>query len=273
MNTVPSVLSPEVAVKSANDKKNEKLKKACQDFESILTGYMLKSMRSAVSNSDLIEKNIGEDIFTDMLDDEYSKIASKTGKMGLADILYKQLDPKTSSGEEINKAIDSYRATKMRSYTPVENFQTESAAPKTSAVDPELALRISKYNSIISGAARDNKVDPQLIRAIISTESNGYADAVSPKGAKGLMQLMDTTAADLGVKNAFDPKENIYGGARYIRDMLDRYGNDLEKAVASYNAGPGAVDAYNGVPPYPETSNYVQSVISNYKQFKEYYGG
>jgi soluble lytic murein transglycosylase-like protein len=107
-------------------------------------------------------------------------------------------------------------------------------------------------------------VDPALIRAVIETESNWNSSAVSRKGALGLMQLVPGTARQFGVNNAFDPKQNLDGGVRYLRMLLERYNGDLDKALAAYNAGPGAVDRAGGVPRYRETREYVQKVTDSY---------
>jgi soluble lytic murein transglycosylase-like protein len=114
--------------------------------------------------------------------------------------------------------------------------------------------------SVQRAAARYN-LSPELIRAVIRAESNYQANAVSSAGAKGLMQLMPDTARDLGVTNSFDIQQNIDGGARYLRQMLDRFGGDLKRALAAYNAGPAAVEQYNGDVPFSETRRYVQRVM------------
>lgn len=116
--------------------------------------------------------------------------------------------------------------------------------------------------SLIQSAAAANGLDPALLSAVIQQESAGDPNAVSPAGAQGLMQLMPGTAADLGVSNPFDPVANVNGGARYLRQLLDRYNGDTSLALAAYNAGPRRVDQYGGVPPFPQTQNYVSSILS-----------
>lgn len=120
---------------------------------------------------------------------------------------------------------------------------------------------IQPVEKSIQQAAAKYNLAPELIRSVIRAESNFQAGAVSPAGAKGLMQLMPETAKDLGVTNVFDVHQNIDGGARYLRQMLDRFGGDLKRALAAYNAGPGAVEQYNGDVPYVETRQYVKRVL------------
>jgi hypothetical protein len=114
---------------------------------------------------------------------------------------------------------------------------------------------------LVSVASTNNNIDPDLVMTLIGVESGFDANAVSPKGALGLLQLMPRTATRLGVTDPLDPAANLQGGTRYLRELLDRYHNDLAKALAAYNAGPGRVEQYHGVPPYPETQSYIAKVI------------
>lgn len=112
--------------------------------------------------------------------------------------------------------------------------------------------------------ARSQGLDPKLVDLVIRMESGYNPSAVSPKGARGVMQLMPTTASLYGVKNAFDARDNIRGGISYLRDLLERFGSDVTLALAAYNAGPEAVAKHGGVPPYKETRNYVASILGAY---------
>jgi soluble lytic murein transglycosylase len=118
------------------------------------------------------------------------------------------------------------------------------------------------YSGYVQQAAAKYEIEPELINAVIKTESNGNHRAVSSKGAMGLMQLMPSTAYDMNVVNPFNPEENIEGGTKYLRQLLEKFNGDLTLALAAYNAGPKTVEKYRNVPPISETRQYVKKIIS-----------
>jgi soluble lytic murein transglycosylase-like protein len=127
-------------------------------------------------------------------------------------------------------------------------------------VERSVTLPATPYDPYIEMVARENGVDPTLVKAVALVESGFNPKARSSKGAQGLMQLMPTTAASLGVSNIHDPYQNLNAGARYLRELLDQYQGNVTLALAAYNAGSGAVDRYGGVPAYAETQDYVRKV-------------
>jgi len=139
--------------------------------------------------------------------------------------------------------------------------------------EPDLLLELAPQTSqalpgLVSAASARYHLDPDLVNSVIHAESGFKANAVSRKGAQGLMQLMPETASDLGVADAFDPAANVEGGTRYLRELLEHYNFDLLKALAAYNAGPQRVEQYRGVPPYYETQTYVARVVRDFNRKK-----
>ncbi len=148
-------------------------------------------------------------------------------------------------------------------------------SPAGSGIQPSRAMLPStfaqsiQYNTLIRAIAEEVGVDAHLLHAVIQVESGYNTQARSPKGAQGLMQLIPATAERFGVNNADDPESNIRGGARYLKNLLDLFNNDLHLALAAYNAGEGAVQKHNNtIPPYPETQSYVARVLSILEQRK-----
>src|ERR1700736_2856754 len=145
-------------------------------------------------------------------------------------------------------------------YTRVISEPLSDAVP--AAPTAEWRNRAAAYSDLINEAAHRAKVNPALLRAVIAVESVFDPQALSPKGAQGLMQVRPATARRYGVHRPFDPRDNLQGGASYMRDLLKRYGNDLELALAAYNAGEDAVDRHGrAIPPFPETRAYVPAVL------------
>lgn len=135
------------------------------------------------------------------------------------------------------------------------------------AIHPAILSLSIRYDAIIRQEALQAKVDPELLRAVIVVESGFDTHAVSGAGAQGLMQLMPETARSYGVRDVFDPQQNVRGGAQYLRDLIKLYGEDYELVLAAYNAGEDAVARYGGkVPPYPETRRYIPKVLGVYKR-------
>ena len=149
----------------------------------------------------------------------------------------------------------------------IERFEKDEVviAPEEPKVAPPPVLTVDQS---IMQAGEKHHIDPDFISSVVRAESSFHPRAVSPKGARGLMQLMPKTAADLGVKDSFDSNENIEAGTRYLRQLLEQFDYDAVKALAAYNAGPDRVTHYRGVPPYSETRNYVARIVRDYNRKK-----
>jgi soluble lytic murein transglycosylase-like protein len=153
---------------------------------------------------------------------------------------------------------------------PAAAVSTPTAMPAPVAPPPALPVR---YQSMIVAAAREHQVSPSLIAAVAAAESGFDARAVSPKGARGLMQLMPETARRFQVSNRFSPEQSVRGGAAYLRWLSDRFAGDLERVLAAYNAGEQAVERAGGIPPFAETQAYVPRVLRYLRHFAGLLGG
>src|SRR5215468_1138137 len=150
----------------------------------------------------------------------------------------------------------------------IQTFERDLSPPRPAESIPSTTQPIANLADLVNTASATYRLDPDLVNSVINAESGFNTRAVSSKGAQGLMQLMPGTAGRLGVTNPLDPKDNVTGGTRYLRLLLERYNFDLVKALAAYNAGPLRVEQYRGVPPYRETRAYVAKVVHDYNRKK-----
>jgi len=167
----------------------------------------------------------------------------------------------------IKRGKEEKKYKKIYKTPPKETIPHRKGGDKIPARD-QTKERFTRYDSYIRGASRLYHIPIPLIRAVIKIESNYDPRVVSSKGAKGLMQMMEETAKDMGVVNIFDPRENIYGGTRYLRVLANMFNGDLILTIAAHHAGPGAVKKHSGIPPYKTTRKYVRAVLSWYYRFR-----
>lgn len=161
--------------------------------------------------------------------------------------------------QDFQKILDSNMSSKIKD-TPFADKVFSSQMASVSAGNGNIDTLIEQYSA-------KNGLDSAFVKAVIKQESGFQPKVTSSCGAMGLMQLMPATASSLGVTDAYDPEQNIAGGTKYLKGLLDRFGGDKSLALAAYNAGPNAVAKYNGIPPYKETQNYVKNIMSMYQKF------
>lgn len=243
-------ISDPAAVQSRyTDAQKAKIADAAKKFESLLTSMMLKSMNKS-SGGMFGENSYGGDMFDSVFQNDMASFISEKQSLGVANILYRKI-----TGESLKNNFNSSGKLPGVTGNSAGN-NTLSVAPGRRAIE-----RLSKYENIIDKASANFGVNKNLIKSVILTESAAREDAVSGAKAKGLMQLIDSTATDVGVNNVWDPAQNIFGGTKYLGELLRKYNGNVKLALASYNAGPVNVDKYGGVPPFEETQNYVKRVM------------
>lgn len=248
--------------------KKYEMESVARSFESLFIHMMYKQMKSSMLSDESDSKMFfGKDTLEGYTDMAFADELSKSGNgIGIAEKVYEFL-----TGENYLPSV----VTQATEGSSIGDYQKSAIPAKISTVQKSntatsspVGDKVAGYDDIISEAASKLGVPATLIRSVIAAESSGRHDAVSPAGAKGLMQLMDATAEEMGVSNPFDPSENINGGAAYLKKMLDQYDGDIDLALAAYNAGPGNVDKYGGIPPFPETKAYLARV----KKYQERFG-
>ncbi len=219
--------------------------------------------------SQQVQNNQGSD-FKTILDGKINAIEKKE------DIKEEQAIPEIEEAflDEENEIMpqEEQKTEELLQEVKIEDTsETEEMKPEEPVFKSKLDLKeqAAGIDEIIETLSEKYNVDSDFIKAIIKQESGFNPNATSKKGAMGLMQLMPSTAKSLGVKDAYNPWENIEGGVKHIRGLLDKYSNNQELALAAYNAGEGAVKKYGGIPPYKETQNYVKSIMGAYTKVKE----
>jgi len=274
---------------TAMEDKPKALRIACRDFEAIFLGYMMKEMRKTVSENGILGGGgLGAGFFQEMFDMEVAWFAAERRGFGLSRKLYQQLsallpeESRAGDGEKPSHVAPGLKRLPVSVRSPAGKGKKTPAITKEKAgrtgtkndddimrrLGGRIGDRLKRFEKIIEDTARAHKVDPDLVKAIIVQESGARPDSVSTKGAKGLMQLMEGTARDMGVIDLFDPEQNIKGGVRYLSWLFKRFSGDEKLVLASYNAGPGRVAKYRGVPPFPETRRYVDNVLAIREAFK-----
>lgn len=305
-DNIKHISQPIEVAKNYSENEKVRIAKAAKQFESMLTSMMLKSMTKTTKGM-FGEDSFGGDYFDAIFQNKIASYMSEKQGLGISKILYKELTgdnkmPSTvesihdnSNGQQLNKLGNTNKTTnvaEMDEQIPyeaqstidgVKNLESSNSTPKLKNTDKSKVKnntaapispskkslqRLSKYDKIINEASKKFRIDKNIIKSVILTESAAKDTALSRAKAKGLMQLIDTTASDMGVKNIWDPKDNIYGGTKYLSKMIKKYNGDVKLALASYNAGPDNVDKYNGVPPFTETKNYISRVLGYYKHFE-----
>ncbi len=255
-NIEPNAVQKTAQPRVVDEKEKAKLQKAARDFEAIFVNYLLKSMRKTVQKDEEEGGGFGGEMMQDMFDLELSKGISRTASLGFGEMLYKKMTGESLPKETVKSEIVRAMVPERKSIA-VEALPVSLKKGKSSTV----TNAVGKYDDIVNRAAAKYDLDSSLIKAVIASESAGNPHALSSSNAKGLMQLIDSTATMVGVKNVWDPEQNIHGGAKYLKQLMDKFDGNVKLAVASYNAGPARIEKTRTIPAIPETQQYVRRVM------------
>ncbi|MDZ7373227.1 MAG: transglycosylase SLT domain-containing protein [candidate division KSB1 bacterium] len=253
-NFLPVSAQAATAAGASSRHPDPELRKVCERFEGLFLAQLFRVMRESIPESGLWSSGPWQGMFDLFFDQAIGEKAAERNSYGIAEMLERQL----------GRVLLSTSVGSGSSSSSGQEFPLVEGAPGSGSVVKSSEQAVD----IVSAAAGAEGVDPHLVQAVIDVESGGDPRAVSKKGAVGLMQLMPDTAREVGVRNPWDPVENVRGGVRYLRQLLDTFGNDLALALAAYNAGPGAVRRHGGIPPFRETRQYVEKVLNRYHQLK-----
>ena len=251
-------------------------------MKTLLELQAMQNLNTSNQSSASVLSSSTSTLFSDLMSDILNGQSLSSSLNGLGDVsTFQQLtdSEQTSNSQQQNSAAQNYIASfLLNNSSNLTNlpgtFNALSANNETSTIEQYMTDFTRKtdvanffagaetYQAEITAAAKKYNLPEKLITSVIKQESNFNASATSAAGASGLMQLMPATARYLGVSDRFDPAQNIMGGAKYLRQMLDQFDNNVETALAAYNAGPGNVKKYGGIPPFQETQNYVKKIMN-----------
>lgn len=251
-------------------------------MKTLLELQAMQNLNTSNQSSASVLSSPTSTLFSDLMSDILNGQSLSSSLNGLGDVsTFQQLtdSEQTSNSQQQNSAAQNYIASfLLNNSSNLTNlpgtFNALSANNETSTIEQYMTDFTRKtdvanffagaetYQAEITAAAKKYNLPEKLITSVIKQESNFNASATSAAGASGLMQLMPATARYLGVSDRFDPAQNIMGGAKYLRQMLDQFDNNVETALAAYNAGPGNVKKYGGIPPFQETQNYVKKIMN-----------
>lgn len=217
---------------------------------------MIQNLLSSSGQSSAMQRAVQMNNYVNSINSQWTPVQKASNQ---------QIQPETVSFDKVlqNGVKVKFGDLLTKPATSVNAQIYSNTAAAVSSEKPEYTTK-SKIKELISRVSQKHGVDEKLVNALVNQESGFNPAAKSKVGAMGLMQLMPATAKGLGVTNPMDPEQNVEGGVKYLKSMLDKYNGNIILALAAYNAGPGAVDKYDGVPPYKETQNYVKSILSSY---------